>query len=112
MAPDPPSRANHDTERLAEADRDVVEGKLVDRAGERLTATVIFDRRRHRSAGEDHRAHGVVMGKPQPAIDKDRLAAGEAVESGDEMVWAAVGKLRENTGSGWGNISERAIVQV
>ena len=50
------------------------------------------------------------MGKPQPAIDEDRLAAGEAVESGDEMVWAAVGKLRENTGSG--NISERAIVQV
>ena len=91
---------------------EVVEGKLVDRAGKRLTATVITDRRRHRSAGEDHRAHGVVMGKPQPAIDKDRLAAGEAVESGDEMVWAAVGKLRENTGSGWGNISERAIVQV
>ena len=52
------------------------------------------------------------MGKPQPAIDEDRLAAGEAVESGDEMVWAAVGKLRENIGSGWGNISERAIVQV
>jgi hypothetical protein len=52
------------------------------------------------------------MGKPQPAIDEDRLAAGEAVESDDEMVWAAVGKLRENTGSGWGNISERAIVQV
>ena len=89
---------------------EVVEGKLVDRAGKRLTATVITDRRRHRAAGEDHRAHGVVVGKPQPAIDEDRLAAGEAVESDDEMVWAAVGKLRENTGSG--NISERAIVQV